>query len=83
MAVTAKVTSKGQITIPKEVRDSLRLTEGCVVVFESRDGEAVIRRVKTLQDFRGSLRAKGGKFDFNEARRAARTHVARKVTGRG
>lgn len=33
MDIAARVTSKGQITIPKEVREALGLTEGDQVVF--------------------------------------------------
>lgn len=34
IAATAKVTSKGQVTIPKEVRDELGLSAGASVRFE-------------------------------------------------
>ena len=43
MGYYAKVTSKGQITIPKEVRDSLGFTEGTTVIVIEKDGEAVLR----------------------------------------
>lgn len=36
------VTSKGQITIPKAVRERLHLSEGDVVTFEVRDDGAVV-----------------------------------------
>ncbi|HXW94597.1 MAG TPA: AbrB/MazE/SpoVT family DNA-binding domain-containing protein [Nitrososphaerales archaeon] len=40
------VTSKGQVTIPKEVRDKLGLRSGDKVVFSIENGEATIRKVK-------------------------------------
>ncbi|MDA4123544.1 MAG: AbrB/MazE/SpoVT family DNA-binding domain-containing protein [Thaumarchaeota archaeon] len=40
------VTSKGQITIPKEVRDKLHLKSGDKVLFSIEDGEAKIRKVE-------------------------------------
>ena len=83
MTATAKVTSKGQITIPKVIRDTLGLREGSVVAFESKEGEAILRRAKTIRDFRGSLKVKRGMFDVEEARRTAKAHVARRVIGRG
>jgi antitoxin PrlF len=44
MAVT--VTSKGQVTIPKPVRDRLGINPGSKVEFElARDGRAFLRRV--------------------------------------
>lgn len=36
--LSAKVTSKGQITIPKEVRDNLNIKEGDVIMFYPKDG---------------------------------------------
>jgi antitoxin PrlF len=43
MATT--VTSKGQVTIPKRLRDSMRLNPGSKVTFEiNKDGEAVLRK---------------------------------------
>jgi len=46
MAIEATVTSKGQITIPKEVRKSLGLKRGKKVVFIS-EGRRVIIMAKT------------------------------------
>ena len=45
MATT--VTSKGQVTVPKSIRDYLGLKAGSVVTFECRpDGEIVLRPIK-------------------------------------
>ena len=41
--IRATVTSKGQITLPKTVRDALGLQKSAVVVFEVREGEAILR----------------------------------------
>ena len=40
----SRVSSKGQVTIPKAVRDSLGLTPGTEVEFELEDGFARIKR---------------------------------------
>ncbi len=41
------LTSKGQVTIPKHIRDSLNLEPGCKLVFDvSEDGEVVLRKPK-------------------------------------
>lgn len=40
---TATVTSKGQITLPKDIRDDLRLKEGDRVSFEKIEGRYVLR----------------------------------------
>jgi len=47
IAATAKVTSKGQITIPKAVREELGLEEGAVVRFEgTRHGMQLVTEGK-------------------------------------
>lgn len=58
---TGTMTSKGQITIPKDVRLALGLTAGVVVSFEENDaGEYVIRATRrTAADLAGSLKYSG------------------------
>jgi antitoxin PrlF len=39
------LTSKGQVTIPKHIRDSLSLKPGCKLVFDvNSEGELVLRK---------------------------------------
>ena len=38
------ITTKGQITIPKEIRASLDLKEGDRIIFTVEDGQATIRK---------------------------------------
>jgi len=47
----AKVTSKGQITIPLEVRRALRVKAGDRVLFEGDEKGMRIRRLKTQSPF--------------------------------
>jgi bifunctional DNA-binding transcriptional regulator/antitoxin component of YhaV-PrlF toxin-antitoxin module len=52
----AKVTSKGQITLPVEVRNALLLETGARIVFFPRaNGDFVVRKVVPLSDLAGSL----------------------------
>ncbi|MDA8065256.1 MAG: AbrB/MazE/SpoVT family DNA-binding domain-containing protein [Thermaerobacter sp.] len=56
------VTVKGQITLPKRVRDGLGLRRGDEVEFELRNGEAVIRKklpAEALEKWYGYLARKG------------------------
>ncbi len=72
------VTSKGQVTIPKEIRDLLHIRSNDKVDFVL-DGEKVLLvPVKTLRDLRGSVQAQG-KGDFSEERANAKAAVARRV----
>ncbi|MHB8127209.1 MAG: AbrB/MazE/SpoVT family DNA-binding domain-containing protein [Desulfitobacteriaceae bacterium] len=53
----SRVTSKGQITIPKAVRKRLNLTEGDKVAFIEKDGNIVITKssVIALREFLDSM----------------------------
>ena len=41
-----RVTEKGQVTIPKELRDALGIGAGTEVVFERADDAIVVRKVE-------------------------------------
>jgi AbrB family looped-hinge helix DNA binding protein len=58
---TARVTSKGQITIPAEVRRALKIDQGDDLVFEvtsGRSAELKVLKRKRLSDLFGALPAK-------------------------
>lgn len=61
MDARAKVTAKGQITIPKRVRDALELREGDDVVFRVERSRAVIARTPSFLDLAGSVPVPAGK----------------------
>lgn len=49
--IFAKVTSKGQVTIPKEVRERLGVRPGEAIGFEEKDGMLVITKAVTNSPF--------------------------------
>ena len=52
MKHAAKITSKGQVTIPKDVREAMGLKEGDYLVFEPEDDRIIVRRaVSPTEDF--------------------------------
>lgn len=55
MDVTAKMTSKGQITVPKEVRDALDLGAGDAVLFRVEEGRAVLAKTADFLSLAGSV----------------------------
>ena len=63
MTTDATLTSKGQTTIPKEIRDSLGLRAGDRMTFTLMPDNTVVMRVKTKSviDLAGLLRKKGRK----------------------
>ncbi len=59
----ARVTSKGQLTIPAGVRQALGIREGDSIVFEVEDGEMrvrVARRPVSFEDYAGIWREGDG-----------------------
>ena len=52
-AYTAKVTSKGQVTIPKALREELGIEEGDYLLMENEDGRLVARpsAIRPTEDF--------------------------------
>ena len=44
----AKVTSKGQITIPKEIREMLKIKEGSKILFFKRGDEVIIKNASMI-----------------------------------
>lgn len=55
MEAAAKLTSKGQITLPKAVRDALGLREGDRVVFRVEGSYAVLARTADLLELAGTV----------------------------
>ena len=53
--VSARVTSKGQITIPGEVRRALAINEGDHVVFRVDGDRAILARIPDLLSLAGSI----------------------------
>jgi len=47
MILTVRVTDKGQVTIPKDLRDELGIGAGTEVEFERRDDSIVVRKVNS------------------------------------
>lgn len=79
MEIAAKVTSKGQITIPKEVRDALGIEEGDQVVFRVEEHRALMAKIPDLLDLAGSVEVPASKRlkDWDEVRSATRKQRSR------
>jgi AbrB family looped-hinge helix DNA binding protein len=44
--MTSRISAKGQITIPKQVRDGIGLRPGDFVAYELHDGVAILRKAE-------------------------------------
>jgi AbrB family looped-hinge helix DNA binding protein len=71
------VSSKGQIAIPKQVRDALNLTEGSKLTLEVRGHEIVLSKGDAWRKLRGA--ARDMQKDFLEFRREEREREEREI----
>jgi AbrB family looped-hinge helix DNA binding protein len=61
MDVAARVTSKGQVTVPKVVRDALGIKEGDALVFRVEGNRAVVAKTVSFLDLAGSVKVPAAK----------------------
>ncbi len=61
MDAAATVTSKGQVTIPKVVRDALGIREGDEVIFRVEGVRAMLARTPHLLALAGTIRVPAAK----------------------
>jgi AbrB family looped-hinge helix DNA binding protein len=71
MEIAAKMSSKGQITVPKAVRDALGIGEGDSVVFRVEGNRAVLARTPDFLSLAGTIKVPAAR------RNAAWDHVVR------
>ena len=80
------LTSKGQMTIPKEVRKALNLQPSEKVIIVVEGNQAIIQPLKgNLLDIGGSVRITDREkpVDFKKVREEVKKRVAKKVATRG
>jgi AbrB family looped-hinge helix DNA binding protein len=76
MQITAKITSKGQVTLPKEIRNALNSD---VIEFELRNKEVILRAVESVAG-RLNAYAKVEKGAFREVREKVWQEVVNEKT---
>ena len=73
MDAAARVTSKGQVTVPKAVRDALGIKQGDEVIFRVEGNRAVLARTTDFLSLAGTVKVPADK------RNAAWDDVIRKT----
>jgi antitoxin PrlF len=77
---TSQLTVKGQVTVPKELRERFNLGPGSRVAFEEEADGIKVRPVrKTIMDWAGSLRSPEPTLSQAEIRRRVKQEVAKGV----
>ncbi|GBD40043.1 hypothetical protein HRbin37_02329 [bacterium HR37] len=80
MKESMTITVKGQVTIPKEIREFLNLKPGDKVIFEKEGNIVVLKPARTLLDFRGYVKSERY-IPMEEARKIAKQKRAKKIKG--
>jgi antitoxin PrlF len=78
----ARVTSKGQVTVPKVVRDALGVKEGDEVVFRVEGNRAVLARTPSFLDLAGTVKVPAAKRNVAWDEVIRRTRRARAAARR-
>jgi antitoxin PrlF len=76
----ATVTTKGQVTIPKDIRDRLGIQPNDRIDFVLEGDWAILLPVKALKDLRGVVPARSGS-SIEDERRKAKQVIAKRVQG--
>jgi AbrB family looped-hinge helix DNA binding protein len=82
MDVPARISSKGQVTLPKPVRDALGVTKGDHVVFRVKGRSATLARTPDLLDLAGAVAVPTDKRGSSWTEVRGRTRTARARTRR-
>ena len=78
------ITRKGQVTIPKDIRDHLKAQEGERVVFVLRGNEVILKVVRgSILDLRGSVKPVKRPEDFDAVRRSVKRKTSTRVARHG
>jgi len=79
MQAKAKVTIKGQVTIPKKIREKLNIRPSDFVLFVRKGNEVVIKPARTLLDLRGVIKTDKKIEDWEKVRDNAKKYVVNEV----
>ena len=82
MDASARVTSKGQLTVPKAVRDALGIKEGDEIVFRVEGTRAVLARTPDFLDLAGTIKVPAAKRNVAWDEVIRRTRTARAASRR-
>ena len=80
MDISARMSSKGQLTVPKAVRDALGLDEGDDIIFRVEGNRAVLARTPDFLSLAGSIRVPAAKRNaaWDDVVRRTRTDRAKR-----
>lgn len=75
MSTITKISDKGQLVIPKQIRDKVDLKKGDTVTVSEVDGVIMIKKAKTIFDIARTVKVSES-FDTEAAIAAAQEEIA-------
>lgn len=81
---TSTTTIKGQVTLPKEIREYLGIHKGDKVFFLKKGKDVIIRpKKRNILDFRGSVKTRKAVVDLSKVRDEVMKDIANRVASAG
>jgi len=77
------ITKKGQVTIPKPLRDNLHIKEGDSLVFELQGDMLIVKKMKRKSILSLGGIAKGRKVGIGDEREFTKKVVSRRIAKEG
>jgi len=68
----AKISSKGQVTLPKRVRQHLEVGQGDSIIFEFKEKILIIRKARSIENYFDTLKPLKGNLKEKVAKEIAR-----------
>jgi AbrB family looped-hinge helix DNA binding protein len=77
MLSIVKISTRGQVAVPKAIREKLSIKDGDTLIFEEKEGKIYIRKIKNFFDFEGTLPSL--KLSVENMREKAMEEMAKEV----
>lgn len=79
MQIASKITIKGQVTIPKKIRDALNVKPKDSILFVKQGNRIVLKPARTLLDLKAAIKTDKKIDNWEEVRSESKKAIARKV----
>jgi AbrB family looped-hinge helix DNA binding protein len=83
VSTSVKLSSKGQVTIPKVIREFLGLEPGDRLLFRVKGGDVVVEAVGNLMDWYGAAHENVSSANWRAVRDRVRLEIGLETAGEG
>lgn len=79
MPYTVSITSQGQVTIPKAIRESLNINKNAKAIVIEKDNSVIIEPIDDIFTLKGSIKPKTRPEDFKKMRKAFIDYLSKRA----